>query len=110
MLLQGLLETFLRRDRIDGGREEADAHGKSAVALESESGRTQQKIARNLRHEADAIAAFAIGGDSATMGEAAQGSQRMAQHLVRRLIGNTRDEAYATGIVVKARVYERTLG
>jgi hypothetical protein len=105
MLLQGLLETFLRRCRIDGGREEADPHGKSAVGFEREPCGTQQKIAGDLRHEADAIAAFAVCGDGATMGETAQRSQRMGQHLVRRLIGNTRDEAYATGIVVEARVY-----
>jgi hypothetical protein len=40
------------------------------------------------------------------MREAAQRSQRMAEDLVGRLIGDTRNEAYAAGIVVEARVYE----
>jgi hypothetical protein len=36
------------------------------------------------------------------MRKAAQRSQRMAEDLVRRFIGDTRDEAYAAGIVVEA--------
>jgi hypothetical protein len=36
------------------------------------------------------------------MRETAQRSQRMAEDLVGGLIGDTRDEAYAAGIVVEA--------
>ena len=104
MLLQCFLEAFLRRSGIDGGREEADAHGEGAVGFECEPCGTQQKIARDLRHDADAIAALAIGGDCATMRKTAQRGQGVGQHLVRRLIRDTRNEADATGIVVEARV------
>ena len=71
MFLQCFFEALLRRCGIDGGREEADAHGESAVALERDSSGAQQKIARYLGHNADTVAALAIGGHGAAMREAA---------------------------------------
>jgi hypothetical protein len=38
------------------------------------------------------------------MREAAQRSQRMAEDLVRRFIGDTRDKADTAGIMVEARI------
>jgi hypothetical protein len=38
------------------------------------------------------------------MREAAQRSQRMAEDLVRRLTGDTRDKADTAGVVVEARI------
>ena len=102
--LESFLEVFLRRSGIDGGREEADGDGESAIAFESKTGGTQQKAARHLGHDADAVAALAIGGHRSPMPKTAQCGQGMAQHLVRRLIRDTGNEADATGIVVKARV------
>jgi hypothetical protein len=104
VLLQCFFEALLRRSGIDRGRKEADADGESAIALERDSGGAQQKIARHLGHDADAVAALAIGGHRAAMREAAQRSQRMAEDLVRRLIGDTRDKAHAAGIMVEARI------
>ena len=104
MLLQCFFEALLRWSGIDGGRKEADAYGESAIALERDSSGAQQKIARHLGHDADAVAALAIGGYCAAMREAAQRSQRMAEDLVRRFIGDTRDKADTAGIMVEARV------
>ena len=108
--LECFLKASLRRSGIDGGREEADADGEGAVVLEGETGGTQQKVARHLRHDSDAVAAFAIGGDRSAMCKAAQRRQGMSQHFVRRLIGNTRNKAHATGIMVKARIKQRLGG
>jgi hypothetical protein len=102
MCLQCFLEALLRGSGIDGGREEADCEGEGAIVLESETGGTQQKAARQLGHDADAIAALAIGGYRSAMPKAAQCGQGMDQHLVRRLIRDAGNEADATGIVVKA--------
>jgi hypothetical protein len=80
--LQRLLEIFLRWSGILVSREEADTHGQRAVLLDGETSGTQQKIPWHLRHNADAIAALAIGGHGATMCKTAERSQRMRQHLV----------------------------
>ncbi len=104
VLLQCLFEAPLRRSGINGRREEADAHGESAVLLQRESGGTQQEIARELRHDADPVAAFPIGGYGTAMRKAAEGGERMGQHLVRRRIRHTRNEADTARVVVEARV------
>ena len=105
--LECFLEASLRRSGIDGGREEADADGEGAVALEGDAGGMQQKVAGQLRHDSDAVAAFAIGGDGSAMCKAAQRCEGMSQHFVRGLIGNTRNKAHATGVMVKARIKQR---
>jgi hypothetical protein len=105
--LECFLEGFLRRSGIDGGREETHSNGEGAVALERDAGGVQQKAAGHLRHDADTIAAFAIGGDGSAMCKAAQRCEGMSKHFVRGLIGNTRNKADATGVMVKARIKQR---
>src|SRR5690349_8244053 len=100
--LERLLECLLRRSCIEIGREEAHAYGERAIAFQRETGSAQQHASRNLRHDADAIAALAVGGHRAAMRKSAQGGERVRQYLVRRFIRNARDKAYTTGIMVKS--------
>ncbi len=108
-----LFECFLRRSGIAIGREEANANGERAIGFQREARGAQQETARYLRHDADAVAALAVGGYCSAMREAAERRECVGQHLVRRLIRDARDKSDAAGIVMKARVYkgilERTL-
>jgi hypothetical protein len=98
---QRFLKILLRWRGIVIGREEADTHGQRAIALERETRSPQQKFARHLRHDADAIAALAIGGNCSPVREAPQRGQGMSQHLMRRLIRDTRNKANAARIMMK---------
>ena len=71
-------QTLLCRDWIVISREEADAHGQGAIALKRETGGTQQKVAGYLGHDADAVAALAIGGHGAAMRKTSQRGQSVA--------------------------------
>jgi hypothetical protein len=73
MRLQRLLKCLLSRGWIEVSREEADAHGEGAVTFEGEASGTQQKVAWHLGHDADAVAALAIGGHGSAMRKAAEG-------------------------------------
>jgi hypothetical protein len=107
MRLECFLEASLCRRGINGGREKANADGEGAVALEGDAGGVQQKVAGQLRHDSDAVAAFAIGGNGSSMCKAAQRCEGMSQHFVRGLIGNPRNKAHATGVMVEARIKQR---
>jgi hypothetical protein len=72
---------------------EADSHRQSPIFLQRETGGPQQKVARYLGHDANAIAALAIGGHGATMRKAPQRGQGVGQYLVRGLIRDSRNEA-----------------
>ena len=75
-----------------------------------EEGSTQQKMARNLGHAAHAVAALPVRCNRAAMRKTAQRGQRIFQHLMRRLIRDARDKAYAAGIMMKAGVKQRGSG
>jgi len=74
-------------------REEADSHRQSTILLQRETGSPQQKVARYLGHDANAVAALAIGGYGATMRQASQRGQGVGQYLVRGLIRDSRNES-----------------
>lgn len=74
-------------------REKADSYRQSAILLERETGSPQQKVARYLGHDANAIAALAIGGHGATMRKTSQRGQGVGQYLVRGLIRDSCNKA-----------------
>ncbi len=82
-------------------REKDGAHAQRTTGVELESGRSEEKIARNRGHDADAVATFAVGGNRTPMRQTGQRGKGLSQNFVSGLIAQRGHESDATGVVVE---------
>ena len=87
-------------------RQEQHADGQRLLGAQRNTRLAEQKIARNGGLHANAVAAFAVGGNGAAMREAAKSGQSKAKDFVVGLAVQGRNEAHSAGVVVEARAYE----
>jgi hypothetical protein len=87
---------------VGGEEEHADAEGLSL--FEGDAGLFEEEGLGDGGHEAYAVAALAVGGDSATVGEALEGGEGLLEDGVRGGGVDRGDEAYAAGVMVEALV------
>ena len=89
------------------GFEEDHADAEDLSGCEGEAAGSNEIGGGDAGHEADAVGAFAVGGDRAAMGEAAERGGGLFEDGVGGLAIDGCDEAYAAGVEVEALVDER---
>jgi len=87
-------------------RQEQHSHGERPFRRQCDGGLIEQESARNGGQDTDAIAAFAIGGNGATVGEASQRSEGQPQNVVIGSAVQGRNKAYAARVMIKTGIEE----
>ena len=83
-------------------RQEENADTERAFGGESDAGFGEQDFAWHGGHDADAVAALAVGRGGSAMGEASERGERVFEDGVGRDPGRRGDEAYAAGVGIEA--------
>jgi hypothetical protein len=86
--------------------EEEHAHSQRLLGAQKQCGLGQKKITWDSSLNADTIAALAVGGDRAAMGEATERRQRKAKNFMFGAAVQGRNKANAAGVVIEAGTYE----
>ena len=105
--LQALVgDALLEAQRVAAGysfqRQEQHAHGERPFRRQHDGSLAEQEIARHRGQDTDAVAAFAIGGNRATVGQAGQRSEGQPQNVMAGSAVQGRNESDAAGIMIKA--------
>ena len=97
--LQRILKSRFR-DAAFGGQKN-HAHSQRFFRSEGDTGGSKQEFAGNSRHDADAVAALAVGGNGAAMRQPGQRRERLGKDFVRGLIAQIGNETDSAGVVFK---------
>jgi hypothetical protein len=99
-------DAFLEAQCVAAGysfqRQEQHAHGERPLRWQRDGSLAEQEIARHCGQDTDAVAAFAIGGDRATVGQACQRSEGQPQNVMAGSAVQGRNESDSAGIMIKA--------
>jgi hypothetical protein len=79
-----------------------NAHAQQAIVRQGDPRLVEQKFARDRGHDADAVAALAVGGSGSAMRQTAERRQCIRQDGVRRDARGGGDESDATGVAIEA--------